>query len=56
MNDKHKILISNLIDFCKLEEIDYTQILEIEVIQNGEVFQIIVNKGTNENVQILEID
>lgn len=56
MNDKHKILISNLIYFCELEEIDYTQILEIEVIQNGEVFQIIVNKGTNENVQILGID
>lgn len=56
MNDKRKILISNLIYFCELEEIDYTQILEIEVIQNGEVFQIIVNKGTNENVQILEID
>lgn len=56
MNDKHKIFISNLIFFCKLEGIDYTQILEIEVIQNKEVFQIIVNKGTNENVQILEID
>ena len=56
INDKHKILISNLINFCKLEGIDYNQILEIEVIQNGETFQIIVNKGTNENVQILEID
>ena len=56
INDAHKILISNLINFCKLEDIDYTQILEIEVIQNGETFQIIVNKGTNENVQILEID
>lgn len=56
MNDKHKILISNLIDFCKLEEIDYTQILEIEVIQNGEVFQIIVNKGIDNNVQILGIN
>lgn len=56
MNDKHKILISNLIDFCKLEKIDYNQILEIEVIQNGETFQIIINKGTNENVQILEIN
>lgn len=56
INDKHKILISNLINFCKLEGIDYKQILEIEVIQNGETFQIIVNKGTNEKVQILEID
>ena len=50
MNDKHKILVSNLIDFCKLEEIDYTKILEIEVIQNEETFKIIINKGTNENV------
>lgn len=56
INDKHKILISKLINFCKLEGIDYKQILEIEVIQNGETFQIIVNKGTNEKVQILEID
>lgn len=29
INDKHKILISNLINFCKLEGIDYKQILEI---------------------------
>ena len=56
INDAHKIFISNFIDFCKLEGIDYTQILEIEVIQNGETFQIVVNKGTNENVQILGID
>ena len=56
MNDKRKILISNLIDFCKLELIDYMQILEIEVIQNGETFKIIVNEGTNENVHIFGID
>lgn len=56
MNDKQKILISNLIYFCELEGIDYTQILEIEVIQNVETFKIIINKGINENVQILEID
>lgn len=56
MNDKRKILISNLIDFCKLELIYYMQILEIEVIQNGETFKIIVNEGTNENVHIFGID
>lgn len=56
MKDKHKIFISNLIYFCKLENIDYHHILEIEVIQNGETFQIIVNKGTNHNVQVFGID
>lgn len=56
INDKRKIFISDLITFCKLEDIDYNNILEIEVLQNGETFQIIVNKGVNNNVQILRID
>lgn len=56
MDDKRKIFISDLITFCKLEDIDYNDILEIEVLQNGETFQIIVNKGVNDNVQILKID
>lgn len=54
--DAHKIFIKNLIYFCKLEGIDHTQILEIEVIQKQDGdFRIIVNKGIDDNVQILGI-
>lgn len=56
IEDKNKILISNFLKFCKEENIDFNQILEIEVIQKGETFQIIVNKGVNNNVQILGIN
>lgn len=55
MNDKRKIFISNFIDFCKLEGINYNSILEIEVHQIGETFQVIVNNGTDNDVQLLTI-
>lgn len=53
------IFISNLINFCKIEDIDYTHILELEVLQDicddHVRYKIIVNYGTAENVQVLDI-
>lgn len=54
-SDKNKIFISNFINFCMLENIDYRQILNIEVIQCDNVIKIIVNNGINDNVKILKI-
>lgn len=54
---KERIFIKDLINFCKLEEIDYEQILELDVrlVQNELRFHIIVNYGSNSNVQTLTI-
>lgn len=48
---KNKIFISNFINFCKLENINYKSILEIEIIPLREIWQIIVRPGTNQDVK-----
>ena len=56
LQDKNKILISNFIYFCKLEGLDYKNVLEIEILQEKETFKIVVNEGKHEDIQILKID
>lgn len=55
LNVKNRIFISDFINFCKLENINYKDTLEIEVIPLKEVCQIIVRPGTNEDVKLLTI-
>lgn len=51
----NKIFLSNFVNFCKEENVDYNGILELEVIQEGEDFKIIVKDGKHENVYTLTI-
>jgi hypothetical protein len=53
--DKRKIFISNFIYFCKLENIDYKNILEIDVTCDADKIIIVVNDGHDENVKTLSI-
>lgn len=55
LNVRNRIFISNFISFCKLENIDYKDILEIEVIPLKEVCQIIVRTGSPQDVKLLSI-
>jgi len=54
---KEKFFIKDLIYFCKLEGIDYKQILELDVrsVQDELRFHIIVNYGSNSDVRTLTI-
>ena len=50
-----RVFLSNFVLFCKEENIDYNRILELEVIQEGEDFKIIVRDGIPKNVHTLTI-
>lgn len=50
-----RVFLSNFVYFCKVEGIDYRNILELEVIQDGEDFKIIVREGVPKNVYTLTI-
>ena len=55
---KHRIFISDLISFCKLEGLDYSNIIALEVVgifpEEGYI-QVIVSPGNNEDVNVLTI-